>query len=542
MEKVKSFLILIVLSLAIPFLSSCSNDDEDGSIRSGSTNLVGTWAEIDSASDGKQEALCVFTIKADCSIVLLSTYNYYYYDKGYLIDRFRTQQELEKHIEERAADNTYHCTFSNNTFYWEGNAMAKITVIDSETVKMESAHLGNVTLKKIKRMVGRADLDFLGFYGNSESLVGKWIGVDSEANAGGTYNVHWLFEVDEYGTVSARQIEGTFERDRFDSNKGVILSPLSQEEIDNKLKAEATVYKYCQRKDYGLFYGEELLATLKAGDLNEFQLDSKKWGSLKLIKEPDNLRFISTQDFNFNFTPSKGGNTVSLVGSWVFIDDNINMIRLSDKRLFTLDSNGTICLYRIYGTYDNHTFKTPSDQFGPFAEYEYCQRKGNDLYCNGNKILTAQCINSDKFNIVWYYDSYTVERVNNIIWEYDFSNRGYTPDDPFSVEEAISKCWGIGSTASENDFYVKGIISSIDEVSLSYGNATFNISDDGYEFPESTLKAYHTYALDNKKFEYESQIKVGDEVVLCGKLVNYGGNAPELLQGYIYSLSSGSSR
>ena len=32
MEKVKSFLILIVLSLAIPFLSSCSNDDEDGSI------------------------------------------------------------------------------------------------------------------------------------------------------------------------------------------------------------------------------------------------------------------------------------------------------------------------------------------------------------------------------------------------------------------------------------------------------------------------------------------------------------------------------
>ena len=34
---------------------------------------------------------------------------------------------------------------------------------------------------------------------------------------------------------------------------------------------------------------------------------------------------------------------------------------------------------------------------------------------------------------------------------------------------------------------------------------------------------------------------VGDVVVLCGKLVNYRDNAPELLQGYIYSLSSGSS-
>ena len=39
-------------------------------------------------------------------------------------------------------------------------------------------------------------------------------------------------------------------------------------------------YKYCQRKNYGLFYGQELLVTLKAEDFNEFQLDSKKWGGL----------------------------------------------------------------------------------------------------------------------------------------------------------------------------------------------------------------------------------------------------------------------
>lgn len=295
MEKLKSFLILIALSLAIPFLSSCSSDDEDGSIHSGGTNLVGTWAEISTHSDGEQTAYYVYIIKEDCSIAVLG-FHQYKYDDGFLIDTYKTQQELEKHIEERAANNTYHCTFSNNTFYWEGDAMAKITVIDSETVKMESVHLGNATLKKIKRMVGKADLDFLGL-GYSESLVGKWVGVDSEANADGTFNAHWLFEVDEYGTFSTRQVEGIFERDGFDSDKAVILSPLSQEEIDNSLKTEATVYKYCQRKNCGLFYGEELLATLKAGDLNEFQMDSKKWGSLKLIKEPDNLRFISTQDF-----------------------------------------------------------------------------------------------------------------------------------------------------------------------------------------------------------------------------------------------------
>ena len=172
MEKVKSFLIPIALSLAIPFLSSCSNDDEDGSIRSGGTNLVGTWAEISTTSDGKQNGFFVYIIKADCSIAALG-YHSYNYDDGYLIDPYYTQQALEERIEEESAKKTYKCTFSNNTFYWEGDAMAKITVIDSETVKMKSVHLGNATLKKIKRMVGKADLDFLGFYGNSESLVGK---------------------------------------------------------------------------------------------------------------------------------------------------------------------------------------------------------------------------------------------------------------------------------------------------------------------------------------------------------------------------------
>lgn len=537
MEKVKSFLILIVLSLGIPFLLSCSNDDEDGSIRSGSTNLVGTWAEIHSTSDGKQEAYYIYIIKEDCSIAALG-FHHYKYDDGYLIDTYNyTQQELEKYIKEASANKTYRCSFSNNTFYWEGDAMAKITVIDSETVKMESVHLGNATLKKIKRIVGKADFNFGGFYDYSVSLVGKWMGVDIEGNSDDTYNVHCLFELDEYGRLSTRQIEGIYLKNDF--GNGIIKSPLSQEELDYKLKSDATVYKYCQRKDFGLFCDDELLATIKAKDFNEFQMDSKKWGNLRLIRYDDgDIQIVSSQNFDFMFTPHSGGNPVSLVGTWVFIDENLIMKELSDKLLLTLDANGTICRYRIYGTYDNHIFKTPSFQFGPFEEYDYCQRKGSDLYCNDNKILTAQCINSDKFNIVWhYYEPYTVERVNNIMWEYDFGNSGYTPDAPLSVGEAIAKCKELGSTTSESSFYVKGVISSINEVSLSYGNATFNISDNGKDTSESVVTAYHARALGNKKFESEDQIKVGDVVIMYGQLVNYRGNTPEIIQGYIFSLN-----
>ena len=111
---------------------------------------------------------------------------------------------------------------------------------------------------------------------------------------------------------------------------------------------------------------------------------------------------------------------------------------------------------------------------------------------------------------------------------------GETPDDPFTVAEAIAKCQAIGSTSDGVLYYAKGIISSIQSVSTSYGNATFNISDDGTETAPITV--FRSYYLDNEKFTAEDQIGVGDEVVIVGKLVNYNGTTPEFSGNvYVYS-------
>lgn len=111
---------------------------------------------------------------------------------------------------------------------------------------------------------------------------------------------------------------------------------------------------------------------------------------------------------------------------------------------------------------------------------------------------------------------------------------GENPDDPFTVAEAIAKCQAIGSTSDGVLYYAKGIISSIQSVSTSYGNATFNISDDGTETAPITV--FRSYYLDNEKFTAEDQIGVGDEVVIVGKLVNYNGTTPEFSGNvYVYS-------
>ena len=121
--------------------------------------------------------------------------------------------------------------------------------------------------------------------------------------------------------------------------------------------------------------------------------------------------------------------------------------------------------------------------------------------------------------------------------------KGKTPDQPFTVAEAIKKCQEIGGTSDGEIYYAKGKISSIKEISTSYGNGTFNISDDGTD--NNALTCYRSFFLNNEKFTAEDQVAVGDEVVVCGKLVNYtdkNGNVTPEFSGnvYIYSLKKAS--
>ena len=113
-----------------------------------------------------------------------------------------------------------------------------------------------------------------------------------------------------------------------------------------------------------------------------------------------------------------------------------------------------------------------------------------------------------------------------------------TAENPISVAVAIANAEAIGTTASANDFYVKGKISSIKySYSADYGTATYNISEDGSEGTEFTV--YSSYYLDGKAWQDgDEQIAVGDEVIVCGKIINFNGNTPEFAskQNYLVSL------
>lgn len=109
-----------------------------------------------------------------------------------------------------------------------------------------------------------------------------------------------------------------------------------------------------------------------------------------------------------------------------------------------------------------------------------------------------------------------------------------TADDPYNV--AAANALIESGEAPSTNVYVKGKIVSIKEIDTgSFGNATFYISDDGTS--KNQLTVYRSKSLGNKNFKSEEEIKDGDEVVICGVLVNYNGTY-EFTQGcYIYSLN-----
>lgn len=99
-----------------------------------------------------------------------------------------------------------------------------------------------------------------------------------------------------------------------------------------------------------------------------------------------------------------------------------------------------------------------------------------------------------------------------------------TETNPYTPEEALAL---IKDGKQSNDkVYVKGIITKIDEISTNYGNATFYLG---------SLQVFRVNYLNNAKFTDESELIVGDEVVIYGVLKLYNKTS-EITDGYVSSV------
>lgn len=107
---------------------------------------------------------------------------------------------------------------------------------------------------------------------------------------------------------------------------------------------------------------------------------------------------------------------------------------------------------------------------------------------------------------------------------------------PYNVAKALAIIKA--GTYTTDEVYVSGIISQIDDIDTgNYGNSTYYISDDGKT--STQLEVYRGLSVNGEKFKAADEIKVGDKVVVLGKLTLYK-ETPEFAQGSkIVSLNGG---
>ena len=120
-----------------------------------------------------------------------------------------------------------------------------------------------------------------------------------------------------------------------------------------------------------------------------------------------------------------------------------------------------------------------------------------------------------------------------------------TQQNPYNCVAAINVCNALAADAkTDKDVYVKGKIVSIkenynaaDANGIPYGNITCFISDDGTT--TNQFQIYRALYFGNQPWTEGIMPKVGDDVVFCGKIMNFRGNTPETSQkeAYLYSLN-----
>jgi len=103
-----------------------------------------------------------------------------------------------------------------------------------------------------------------------------------------------------------------------------------------------------------------------------------------------------------------------------------------------------------------------------------------------------------------------------------------TETDPYNVA-AVLKLYENNSYDANKEVYVKGIVAKVGSIDTgSYGNATYYISDDGTS--TNDFEIFRGKYLNGDKFTSADQLKVGQTVVVCGKLTLYN-TTKEMAQG-----------
>ena len=243
-----------------------------------------------------------------------------------------------------------------------------------------------------------------------------------------------------------------------------------------------------------------------------------------------------------------GGDTPSEVKAVTIAE--FNAAPESDKQVYELVGTIGGSINTTYGNFDL------TDETGTVYVYGLTATELGYGEKNDKSFGSLGLVEGDKIKIHGYRGSFNDKIEVVYAWFIEkVAGGGDTPSgngsgtlaDPYTPAGAINAVkdltWTNNTTYDKTEkVYVKGKISRIASKgtygeSGTYGNASYWISADGTENEE--FQIFRSLYFNGEKYTEGTDIKVGDEVVVYGALMNYKGNTPETVAGenWLYSLN-----
>lgn len=289
---------------------------------------------------------------------------------------------------------------------------------------------------------------------------------------------------------------------------------------------------------------------------------------------------INTQYGNFDLKDATGTVKIYGVSNWSAVQDKVKKGSIVTIAGVFKDYNGTPEMVNGYILdvqggeeidYNNVPAKTVAEFIAAADKDNYYKLSGkvsgfNANYCSfdltdatgliyvysvDNKSEWSSKIkDGGTVTLAGKYEYYANKQQHEVVNAYILSfTEGQTQDEtatgngtlesPYNPKAASDVASALEDKGKTDDVYVKGKISSVKYTfSAQYGTATFYISEDG-STNGTQFQVYSVYYLGNRAWvDGDAQVAVGDEVIICGKLTNYGGT-PETSskEAYIYSLN-----
>ena len=206
-----------------------------------------------------------------------------------------------------------------------------------------------------------------------------------------------------------------------------------------------------------------------------------------------------------------------------------------------LQYNQSSSIFAAYGSAQKAIVIYKNADFIPAATYSitYVTNGGSEISPTkvNNIPATLPTPSKEGYNFAgWYTDeALTIPVVTGTALTSDITLYAKWAD-PYSVAYART----LIAADSENAgvyAYVVGVVTAVEEINTEYGNATYSIGDT--EDATEILKVYRGNYLADEKFTAADQLKVGDQVVVYGKMINHATGGYQFTQGnYIYKLTS----